>query len=236
MRVLIKGCHFGVACLGRKSVASRPGQRKRSFQPTVKNTAWHTTAKRIFSVSITTLGRRPHRESGLTLSLMCSLWHNAFPAPCLNAFANCRLWTLIRSEASKRRQNPRCLKQHRFQSSMLNRLHSTLLWHWGGTAVTACVAPGQIPTNRKEADKLPPAKENGINASQNRPVLGESLFMELPPTRRLHQVPARAVLVIFFSHSNWPNFTYNSRPLRGPVMTRRSWPRHTPFHMPTLHP
>lgn len=157
---------------------------------------------------------------------MCSLWHNAFPAPCLNAFANCRLWTLIRSEASKRRQNPRDLKQHRFRGSMLNRLHSTVLWHWGGTAVTACVAPGQIPINRKEADKLPPAKENGINASQNRPVLGESLFMELPPARRLHQVPARAVLVIFFSHSNWPYFTYNSRPWRGPVMTRRSWPRH----------
>ena len=127
MRVLIKGCHFGGACLGRKSVASRPGRRKRSFQSTVENTAWHTTAKRIFSVSITTLGRRPHRESGLTLSFMCSLWHNAFPAPCLYAFANCRLWTLIRSEASERRQNPGGLKQHRFQSGVLNRLHSTVL-------------------------------------------------------------------------------------------------------------
>ena len=67
-----------------------------------------------------------------------------------------------------------------------------------GTAVTACTAPGQKPTNRKEADKLPPVKENGINASQNRPVLGESLFMELPPARRLRQIPARAVLVISF--------------------------------------
>ena len=45
----------------------------------------------------------------------------------------------------------------------------------------AQLSPGQKPTNRKEADKLPPAKENGINASHNRPVFGESLFMELLP-------------------------------------------------------
>lgn len=110
-RMLIKDCHFGVACLGGKLVASRPRERKRSFQSTVENTARHTTAKRIFSVFMTILGR-PHGESGLMLSLMCSLWHHASSVPCLYTFTNCRLWTLIRSEASERRQNLRGLKQH----------------------------------------------------------------------------------------------------------------------------
>jgi len=198
-RVLIKDCHFGVACLGSKLVASRPDGRKWSFQSTVENTAWHTTAKRIFSVSITTLGR-PHGESGLMLSLMCSLWHNTSSAPCLHTFTDCRLWTFIRSETSERCQNLRGLKQHSKQHAESAPLSCDI----GGTAVTR--SKTDIPKGSRQAASH--KREWHQCISEQAHVWRITIHgTASSSTAALDSRPGCSRR--FFSHSDWPNFAYN---------------------------